>query len=300
MSGLILSNNARYLWAAEAVYGQDAVDIILKNGARDIIYQQTTGITITPEGEAVHVARERGSGSVSRHGFIKNRAAIAGEIPLQGFISTTDQVPHADAILQAMGLKVDLTTASKSTYSPETAETGSVTIYKFERLAESSKWRLTVVTGVRLTGSLTVAMNAEPIISIEGGGTYTTMGEAKNFFATDGSIALQKDGTTPVVARTTGDEIIADQDPMMCVGMSVTVGSTARTVSAIELSLNSTVTALGAVTGAASTVRHVHTRGNQGSRIGGSFTLADYGDAEIDGFINDYEAANEMSASVVF
>lgn len=299
-NGLLLSQNERILWASESTYDTDAVEAILTDGDTDIIYQQARNVEITTEGETVHVPRPRGSASGNKHGFIKGRCAVSMEVPLLPFVGTTEQVPHYDAVLKAAGFVPDLGTATESTYSPSTKQSDSMTLYKFYRSAETDNWRLQVVTGLRLTGTVTINTNGEAYLSLEGGGTYYSLSDPAEFFdPATGAIALLKDGLTAVTARVSGSEEIADQDPLVNINLTLTVDATERTMSALELDFAWTVTQVQATTGSATTVKHVLTRSNEDSRMSGSFSLADYTDTEINSLIDDFEAASEIAGSLV-
>lgn len=292
-AGLLLSENKRYLWASETTYGVDAVQAILQDATKDIIYQQVRNLDIVPEGAVVHVPRVRGSSGGNRSGFIQGKCNVSGEIPLTPFIGAASPVPYSAPILKAMNLKETIV-GETSTYTPSTAQQASVTIYEFTRAAETNKWRLMVVTGVRLSGNLTFSPRSEPIINIEGGGHYYRLSDAAAFFDSDGKIVLQKDGTTAVPARDGGSEFIADQDPLMCQGLGVQAESANLTVSEMTLTLNTTVTEIESISGDSTISKFVVTRSNQDSRIGVGFNLSDYTEAVMDFFLDEYETAGEF------
>jgi len=297
----LLSNQFTILWADESTYGTDAVENdILTDDSVDIVHQDVRSLEITKEGSQVGGQRARGSHSGNKHAFIKGRCSVSGEIPLTPYIDASTQVPYNDAILQAMNLIPDLGTSSESTYSPETVNSSSATIYKYYREAENTDWRLDVVTGVRLTGTFNFEVGSEPYISFEGGGNYATLTDPAAFIDSDGAIALLKDGSTAVTARATGTELVADQAPLTCVAMTIDIGGTSYTVQSLELDLGWDVTQKEAVTGNEQTVKHVLTRGNgNDARIQGSYTLSDYTAAVLNEHLDRYEDDSEVTLSIV-
>lgn len=296
--GLLLTNNRRTLWAAESAYDTDAVEAdILTDGDADLVWQQVRSLDITPEGAQVGTNRLRGSHSGTKHAFIKGRCAISGEIPLTPYISGSAQVPYSDAILQACNLIPDLSTPSESTYSPKTVNSSSATIYQYHRSAEDANWRLQVVTGARFTPTFQFGVGEEPFIALDGGGTYTRITDEAAFVDSSGAAALLKDGSTPVTARAAGTELVADQAPLTCSEITITIGGTQYVCANLELALNWDVGQKEAITGAEQTVKHVLTRAD--TRIGGSFSLVDYTAAALTQLLEDYEDDSEVSATIV-
>jgi hypothetical protein len=296
----LLTNQYTILWATESSYGSDAVESILTDEDADIIHQDVRSLEITKEGVQAGGQRARASHSGNKHAFIKGRCAVSGEIPLTPYISSSEQVPYNDAILQAMNLQPDLGTSDEATYEPVTENQDSATIYKYYREAENSDYRLDVVTGVRLTGTFNFEVGSEPYISFEGGGNYTTLTDPAAFIASDGTISLLKDGSTSVTARNAGTEEVADQAPLTCVAMTISIGGTDYTVQSLELDLGWDVSQKEAVTGDEQTVKHILTRGNANdARIQGSYTLSDYTAAVLNEHLDRYEDDSEVTLSIV-
>jgi hypothetical protein len=199
-----------------------------------------------------------------------------------------------------MNLQPDLGTSDEATYEPVTENQDSATIYKYYREAENSDYRLDVVTGVRLTGTFNFEVGSEPYISFEGGGNYTTLTDPAAFIASDGTISLLKDGSTSVTARNAGTEEVADQAPLTCVAMTISIGGTDYTVQSLELDLGWDVSQKEAVTGDEQTVKHILTRGNANdARIQGSYTLSDYTAAVLNEHLDRYEDDSEVTLSIV-
>lgn len=296
--GLLSTNEFVTLWADESTYGTDAVEAILTDASADLVHQDVRSLEITPEGDPVGTTRARGSHSGTKHAYVKGRCAISGEIPLTPYIDASTQVPYNDAVLRAMNLQPDLGTASQSTYTPTTVNNDSLTVYKYLRNVESANWRLFAVTGARLSGVFNFEVGSEPYISFEGGGTYTRLTDEAAFIASDGSIALLKDGSTPVTARVGGTEKVADQAPLTCVAMTITIGGTSYSVQSLTLDLGWDVTQKEAVTGSEQTIKHVLTRGDD-ARISGEFALSDYTAAALKQLLEDYEDNSEVSTTVV-
>lgn len=292
-NGQILENNQRVLWASESTENTDAVESILTDDSKDIIYQQTAGpVEVTPEGEIIEVDRPRNSQSGVASGFVKGRCSVSFSIPLTAFESEDAQTPHYAPVLKAMNLSEDLSTTGEAHYAPATEQQDSMTMYVYERQAHGD-WRLWVVTGIRLTGTFSLETKGQWMLEVEGGGSYTSLKDPATFFDSDGSLALQKDGSTDVVERATGTEKVLDQELMIARSMTATYGGTDQEISSAELDMNWTISQTESVQSEAATVRHFVTRDASGSRIGGGYDLSDYTDQILNDHIDDYEAANE-------
>ncbi|MFP4598051.1 MAG: hypothetical protein ACLFVJ_07355 [Persicimonas sp.] len=293
---LMFNNQNRYLWSSASSYGDDAVEDNVLDTDADRIWQDVRNIDITPTGEVVHVPRQRGSAAGNKHGFIKGMCEVSGEVPLQPYISASDQISYNDAILKMMNFEPDLSVSDEATYTLKTKAQADATIYKYLRNVEGDKQRLLTAIGTRANGNFTFETNAEPIIGIDSGlARYNALTDPAEFIDTDGAAALLKDGSTTVTALSTGEEKFADVDPLMCSGMTLTVGGTEHTVSATNLDLAWTVDTIEAITGDSTLRKVILTRDDSDSRPNGSFSLVDFTDAILNDIITKYQNGEELA-----
>lgn len=299
---LQFDTNARVLWASEASYGTDAVNAILTDGTKEIIYQQVNNLQIQPVAAQEAPARLRGSHSGNKHATIKQHCTVSGEIPLTAFISATAQVPYFAPILKAMNMREDLSTTGEGKYTPATTRQASASIYKFTRQAENDNWRLHKALGTTLSGSIAFAPGSEAKVSVEGFALFEKISAGAQYFSpTTGAIQYLADGTTAVTARdglAGGDEYIADQTPLMCKGMTVSAGGKSLTVGEASLELNWSTDPIDAITSDPQSAKFVNTRSNEGARIGGNFNLLDATDADFDQLISWALGDNEITLTI--
>lgn len=300
---ILSANQNRYLWASAPSddYGADAVEDDVLDADADRVWQDVRSMEINTTGETVHVPRQRGSVSGNKHGFIKGACEVSGELPLLPYISADDQIPHNDAMLKAMGLTPDLDTTDEATYTISTAAQPDATVYKYQRQLEDDDWRLMVARGLRCDGSFTFETNSEPMVSVADGlASYYSLSDPAAFIDnTTGEASLLKDGSTDVASLAEGSEFFADQDPLMCVDLGFTLGSTSHVISACEINLNWTVDRIDAVTGAETFIKALLTRDDSDSRIGGSFTLADYTATILNDLIDQMEDGSEAALELI-
>lgn len=292
----ISSQRKRVLAASEGTYGTDAVDAILQDGATDIVYQEIEEISVEPVREVVELGRVRAVHSGNKHRTIAdvtNVNATGALTPWQSG-SAGEEEPYYHPFLAAANLEATVSSGTSATYKPVTKQQDAASVYMFERELDSDDWRLTYATGVRGTLTLQFALNQEPKWVFEGTGIYGGMRSdgAEFFDPSTGAIALLKDGASGVTSRTTGSEVIADLNPLLCTNMEITVAGTTYCVSELELALNWQVEVKRCMGGAENGVRVYLTRAISGARIGGSFTLID-GATAHDAVIDDFVASTE-------
>lgn len=283
-----LANQQRVLWASEPSVGtpSDAVAALLTTATADLIYQQARNLAITRDTEIVETARVRGSASGVKHGVVNERCSVTMEIPMLAWAGTGEP-PHYGPILKAMGMK-EVIGANDVKYTPSTVQQAAATIYQYQRNAEDENYRLQIATGVRGSATLNLALGAEPFWAFTGTGQYHELGLPYQYFdAATGEVKFLADGTTPVTARTTGVEEYADQDPMMCKCMTITVGGKTWEISELSMDLGWSLDEIESINGCSKRVKALLTRSG---RISLSFNLVSYTDAlltEILGYLND-------------
>lgn len=295
------SQYRRVLVAKEATYGTDAVNTILTTNTSDIIYQDVRqNFDIVPARVIVEIDRARGTQSGVAHQTIPDRAVITGDVALAGWISgdAGEELPFYDAFLRACGMKAVVVSATSAVYRPQTAQQEGMTAYLFERNLDDDDWRLTYSTGIRGSANFQFGLNQEAFFSFNGIGRYEGLiSPAAEFFApATGAIALLKDGSTPVTARTTGVEQFANKTPMMCTAMNVLADGEVFCVQNLNIDLGWN-SAVKECIGADGNVQAVYNTRAPGSRIGGSFTLIDGGTAH-DTVMDAFAAGSEISLAL--
>lgn len=291
-----LTNRDRILWASEPNVGtpSDAVAATLTTPTADITYQQVRSLEIKRDVAVVETARVRGSASGVKHGVVAERCSVTMEIPFLAWAGVGEP-PHYGPMMKAMGMK-EVIGASDVQYSPSTTQQSAATIYQYQRNAEDDNCRLQIATGVRGSAPLNIALGAEPFWAFTGTGNYKSLGEPKAFFDTvTGGLKLQADGTTPVPVRTTGEESYADQAPMLCKCMEITVGGDTWQISELEMDLGWSLDEIESVNGCSKRVKALLTRGD---RISLSFNLVDYTDADLTKILGYLDNGNEITLSI--
>lgn len=287
----------RVLVASETTYLTDACNTLLTTGTLDIVYQAVKNPDIVPARVVGDASRVRHSHSGSRHFTVGDRCAVTFDVPLTARVGTGsgEEAPYHSPILQAMNLKETVVSTTSATYNPATVAQDAMTVYMWEQELEDTKQRLTYTTGVRGNGVFKFALNQEAMYSFAGVGTY--QGEISNrielFNPTTGATSKLKDGTTSATARSGGGtETYADDDAMVCTGMTITFNSTTLDISELELNLNWNVTTK-EIINASNNVQKVLLTRDGNNRIGGSFNMVD--GAEITTLFNAVTADTEAA-----
>lgn len=294
-------NDYVVLWAPESTpptpgEPYDAVEGLLQTATADIVYQDTTECSIVPEGENVGNDVSRGSNDGKRSAFIPRQCSVTITVPLRA-IPESGVVPYYDAILGAGNLASEIDGGSVL-YRPATRQQPAATVYKFHRDLRSDNWRLRIATGVK--GNIEIVANSgeEPRLQFTGTGQYQDLTVPAEFFDPDtGQIALQKDGSTVVVTRTTGAFVQADQDPMTCANATFSMddGDTFDQVMFFQswnLNLNFSTVDLNPVQGASIRRGAISVR-NRGDRAEGSGELVDYSPAVLSEVIDGATTAKQ-------
>lgn len=308
--GLTSFNNFVVLCAAEDDPTEnnvpyDAVEAILTDGEADIVYQDFTDVQIVPTGEMVGGDTVRGSNDGKRQQFIKQMSNVTVEGKLRAF-PDSGTLPRYHPILRAANIDLSIDNDDVVGFK-KTKQVAACTIYKFYRQIYDDNWRLRVATGV--VGSLTINIDVdqEPTFSFEGTGQYFDLEAPAEFFdPANGQIALLKDGSTAITARTTGEFIQDNQEPMTCTNMTVSANDgdgfdDPILLQTMELNLNFDVADLTPVQGATTRRRGVLTRG-RGAATEGSADVVDYTDAVINEIIDGVTAtpSKEYALTVEF
>lgn len=273
----------------------NAVDTLLGDDAADVVYLDVSDCQITLQGETVGSDMRRATNDGVRHAFIKGMANVTITFPLRAFAGA-GLPPYYDPIFQAGNLEPTVDNGDVI-YRKRTKQLAAMTVHKYIRDTESDNWRLQVATGVRGGLVFNFEQGTEPTVTFTGTGQYFALSAADEFIdPSTGEIALQSDGVTPVVARTTGDFLYADQDPMTCTNMGVAIGGTNFGVSAFELNTAYEVTDLMTVNGSTQRSRGLVGRPSDG-RGNGSLTLVDYDDVSQQQAIDSTASAQEWAFS---
>lgn len=306
--GITSFNNFVVLCAAEDDPAEnnvpyDAVEALLTDAEADVVYMDFTDVEIVPQGETVGGDTVRGSNDGKRIQFIKQMANVTVEGKLRAIPGAGD-LPFYHPIFRAANIELEIDDDDVIGHK-KTKQVAACTIYKYQRQLYSDDWRLRVATGV--VGNLTININVdeEPTFSFEGTGQYFDLLEPAEFFDTEtGEVALLKDGETAVTARTTGDFLQADQDPMTCTNMDISIDDgngfdEPILLQTMELNLNTQVADLTPVQGATIRRRGLLTRGRDAATEG-SCDIVDYTDTVIDELIAGATSSKEYELSVSF
>jgi hypothetical protein len=290
---MISANYTRLIAASEASYGTDAVNAILTTASADIIYQEVADPAITPEITVVEINRSRGAAAGNAHGVIKNKCTVSARIPLLGR-DTGKTYPYYAPFLKAMNLAESVDNGD-GVYVPATVQQAGMSAYLYHYNLEDAKQRLQVATGVRGSGSLELALDAEAFITFEGVGQYAELTDDVAFFnATTGAAALLKNGSTAVTARTTGTEFYSDLEPVLCTNITLTVDSVAFPIASMTLDFAWAVDEVRTVTGASVLQKVLLTRANEGARMNGTMLLVD-GAAAFEKALDLYRDGSQVS-----
>lgn len=293
-------NHRRILVASEGTYGDDAVDAILQNAALDIIYQDLEEATVSPVRQIVEVARHRGVHGNAAHRTIADVATITATGALTARVGdgAGEEAPYYAPFLKAANLSEAIVSETSATYKPVTRQQAGMTMYVYQLNLETGAWRLLYSTGIRGTWGLDLQLNQEAKWTFSGSGIYQDeiSDEAQFFNASTGAIALLKDGSSAVTARSGGSEAYAGGEPVMCTNMVLSVGGVTYPVGALSLDLGWGQSIVSTLNGSANASKILNTRAMTGARIGGSFTLLD-GAAAHDAMIAAYKAGSELALS---
>ncbi len=297
----ILSGRRRCVVASESSEGTDAVAALLTTNTADIVYQEVTDPMIAPGRIVVPLSRTRGSHSGAAHDTVPNVAAFTGTFPLTGREGSGagEEEPTYAAILAAMNLKKTVVSSTSATYNPATVAQSALSAYVWHRNADDANYRLHTTRGVRGTGTFNFTNNTEANLSFEGQGLYDDeLSDPAAFFGSDGAVALLKDGSTAVTARSTGTESYANNaSRLICRNMTITVNGNSWGVTETTLALNWTVDLIDVATGTAGVSQVLLVRGDD-ARISGSFNLKD-GSTALTDMLTQYKSAGEVALSIV-
>lgn len=298
----VSSQRKRLLIASESTYNTDAIATILTTNTADIIYQDCTEPKIDPDRDIVHLARARGSHSGTKHTTLPKKSGFSAKFPMTGWISGAagEEMPYYAAILKAAGFDETISSGASATYKPATKQQEGMSAYLLHRHVDDANWRLDYATGIRHNLTFEFENQKEAMISVEGDGTYgQELSDGAAYVNSSGEIALLKDGSTAVTARSTGEEKYANSaDVMMVRGMTFQVNSNTWDVSKVTLGTNWTITIKEVATATGSVQKVYLTRGDDDQRMGGSATLVDGGTA-LNDMLDQYEAGGELSLNLV-
>lgn len=300
-------NDFVVLWASENDPAEnnvpyDAVEDILTDGAADVIYQDAIEVNIEPVGEMVGGNTRRGSNDGKRQAFIRQMCNVSITLPLRAF-AASGEAPYYDAVLQAGNLEPEVVSTSV-VYTKKTKNTPAMTVYKIYRDLLSDDWRLRIATGVRGNVTFNLNVDEEPTVAFEGTGQYQDLTVPAEFIdPATGQIALLKDGSTPVTARTTGSYLQVDQDPMTCTNIDATIddggafSGESILFQTLDMNLGFTVADLTPVQGLTTRRRGILTRG-QGETTTGSVSVVDYDPAFVNEVIAGITASKEYALAI--
>lgn len=298
----IFANQKVVVLASESTEGADEVDAILQDGDRDIYYQDMRESEIINARAMIPAPRQRNSASGTRHKSVPNVANVTLTGPFSARLSASsgDEAPPYAAVLKAANFTETIDSGVDATYEPSTVPQNSMTIYEWS-LNTAKEHRLRYATGVRGNIEWTFEVGTEAYWTFTGNGIYGDyLTDSAQFFdATSGEVALLKDGASAVTERATGVEQYVDAESVVCRGITVTVNGNTWEVSAISLGTNWTVELIENMTGDNRVDQVLLSRADEGSRMGGSFTLNTDDDTVIDDFISLFEAATEFAITIV-
>ncbi len=301
---LLLRNRGRVLLASEGTSGSDAIDApILNDGTADIIYMPVyDDFEIQPERGEVEFPRLRASHSGVRHVSFPDLCNVTFTTPLFGRAGSGagEESPYISPVLGAMNLNSIVVASTSDTRNPSTVQKNAMTAYWYVRNAEDNLWRLLTATGIRGTGVFNFAVREEPTIAFTGIGRYVEeFSDAAAFFSSaNGEIALRKDGSTAVAARTTGSEFYVAEDPPVCKSMSITINGNVWRLSNFSMDLGWTATTIADMTGSGAVNKVILTRASEGARIGGSFSFHGDSDTALDDLFDLLEGDTEFAWSL--
>lgn len=283
MPSIQSSNRKQFLIAAEGTYATDAVATKITTTTADLIYQDfEAGAELTNILTPVTIDRARGSASgVAAPAPIKDRCefnAICALTGRKGGDLPDPEAPHYAELLLACGFK-EVIAAGVATYTPDTKAAGSISCYQYTHDLNSEEARLEWGTGIRCNAVFRFALNSEAKLEVTGQGVYGNTDQisdgAAYFDPDDGTLALQKDGSTAVSARTGGAvELYADGPILVCSAMTLTGGGTALCLSTLEIDMGWTLDPKPCM-GAASNLREVFLTRAGDAKVSGSFDLTD-------------------------
>ncbi len=293
----------RCIAASESTYATDAVATALTTNTADIVYQDVRSIDITPTRVQVDLPRARGSHSGTRHKTVANATSVSADVAMTGWVSDTagEEDPDHAVWLKGAGFNETIVSTTSSTYNLATVQQAAVSAYALHREVDGTGWRLDTTRGARGNAAFEFASNEEARYTWEGMGLYDDeLSASAAFVGSDGAIALLKDGSTAVTARSTGEEKYADSDNILiCRNITVTVNSNPWPVSNITFATGWTVSLKEVATGTAGVSKVFLTRADDGgSRPGGSFTLVD-ADTAMDDMLAKLKDAGEFAVTIV-
>jgi hypothetical protein len=201
---LISTDRGRVLVATEdlATYGQDAVDVLIKDPTKDVVYQPVRSRNIVnPERTLINPPRVTGGLTGSPHATVPNRCSITAEIGLTG-LPVGQDTPDWHAWFLAANLQAVVVPTTSVTYVPSLYPDKSLTVYEFMDNLEDSKSRLRYATGVRGALTLQGALDDEIYASFDGVGLYQHPGKAAQYYDPYGSLSKEKNGSTGITSHT--------------------------------------------------------------------------------------------------
>lgn len=290
------SQHTAHIIASESTYGTDAVDTILQDDAQDIIYPELGGDfePETPDMEAVEAERARPARGGDKHGMIQTTVPVSGMVPLVERRTDEDH-PDYDPIFRAANLAPTVDTDTV-TYDAVVPNQEAMTLYHYRRMLESDDWRFLRTTGVRGNIVFSFEWGSEASFTFDGHGLWDAQLSATDeyFDPTDGSLALDKDGTS-VAARATGEEVMVDQPMLVATELAVTIDGETFPLSSLEIDLGMEATPKEAYTGSTAVPKVALM---ESSRVGGSFSFVE-GDTAFEAAQTAYEDATEVTLSAV-
>lgn len=237
MADLLRPRAGRVMIESESSYGTDAVQAIFDNTSKDIIYQ-VVGDDISIENQISNVQRSETTASTAAlpEKRFKSHNEISMTLPLLPFESSDAETPHYSAALKAMNFSEDLTGTDKGVYSLQTDEQSSATIYYWQK-DTAGKARLHYALGCYLTGTIQGEVGGLASIDVSGQGLYQQMTTSRDYFNSNGNIALDKNGNSISSRDASVAEKRAQQTPFRVRNMTLTIGSTTYEVTSFSVTL---------------------------------------------------------------
>ena len=299
------ANRKQFLIARESPYATDAVETLLTTATAEMIYQDfESGAELNNILTPVQIDRARGSASgVAQPKPVPDRSEFSAVCALtgrRGADFAVPETPHYGDLLVACGFKENVS-GGAAVYTPDTKAQGSISCYQITHDLDSANARLEWATGIRCNPVFRFALNQEAKVEVTGQGRYGNdiISDAAAYTnASTGALALLKDGSTAVTARSgAGKEVYADGPILVCTSMTITAGGETLCISELEIDMGWTVDTKPCM-GAQSNLREAYLTRAADAAAGGSFNLMDSG-AAFNLLRDRFLDATEIAMSIV-
>lgn len=267
--GMLHSQLAGWFCEAESTYGTDAVDTILDADGAITWQQFDKGGTIEPSSTFYAQNQARFFMDPLAGALIKQGSSVSIPFQFVGKESSAGDPPVYSALLKAAGMTETISVATSATYTPTTRFAGSASVYKYLADLEDTNERLVYTTGVVGGLQISGALDGELMGQFDGlGNRWPQLSNAAAYVDSSDQPILLSDGST----ATTSTASWSTKAPMICVGLTVTLGGTSYPISQFSFATNPTLTAKRTITNSGNTDVRIFITGYAPTL---SFTLMD-------------------------